>query len=418
MPRKTDVKADAIRLMKSESNFERSGISAQQCYKEAAPRREEMPAEIHAQLLAEIARDEVSYVIFSYRTPIAWVYQTGAVNLPEVKYSKTTSMHQNWVREAYGDLVNRPGDRPESADTPVVLSENEEIILRRMRDEDGTEYPMIVTGLAEEGQKFCPRDQAEPLVTKGLASYLMNTARGNYGIRLTDKGRAYLDQIQPVTLGQNVTEVTASMYAELGEDDLIDLLSQTREAWTSNRVGAVEAMATMCILAQALKDRRDATAPARRRIGEYLRHLSLNDAEWERTDGRYTHARDPRDILDEIRSDAYTNTARLRQTDLVQVVQPLVRDSKHDFEMRQEALLSALGDVKLPEKQAALLPCIAKGHITSHGSGFSGKDGCTCSRPDGRTMNALMKRDFIGARRELGYRPTSTTLMLMRPKTS
>lgn len=409
MARKTDTKTDAIRLMSDEISFERSSISGLVCRPDAAPRREEMPEDLHQELLAAIARDEIAYIVFSYRTPIAWVHRNGAVRLPEIKYPKITSMHQNWVREAFGDRVNRPGDwTAPQIDGPVVLSENEEIILRRMRDEDGTEYCTVMGAGSVPQSKKAPRDQVMPLVTKGLVA-IRESDSGT--VDLTDKGRAHLDQIQPVIQAVPST----GQYDELGEDDLINLLAQLAGQYKG---GTGTLTKDMVALIKALKARRDATAPARRRMGEYLRHLNLNDREYERTNGRYTSARHPQDILDELRADEYAGTARLRATDLAQVVQPTVRDSKHEFEMNQATILSSLEDVKIPEKQAALLPCIAKGHISRHDSGtFSGQSGCTCFRLDGRTVNALWSKDFVGTRKGLGYRPVHT-LMLVRPKTA
>lgn len=45
------------------------------------------------------------------------------------------------------------------------------------------------------------------------------------------------------------------------------------------------------------------------------------------------------------------------------------------------------------------------------------ENGCTCVRPDGRTVNALLNKDFVGVRRGLGYNATAT-LMLIRPTTA
>lgn len=423
MAPKTETKTDAIRLMSTETNFERSGISGQNCRPDAAPRQEEMPAEVHKELLAAIGRDEIVYIVFSYRTPIAWVHRNGAVNLPEIKYSRSTTMHQNWVREAFGDRVNRPGDwTAAQADAPVVLSENEEIILRRMRDEDGTEY-RLVTGPTSPlaNQKLAPRDQVEPLGIKGLVEFESPTVA-----RLTDKGRAHLDQIQPVVPQENALDLAtlqneARKYAELSEDDLIDMLAGMAETFAGHLKGIP---ADMAALSLALKARRDATAPARRRIGEYLRHQAILAANYRRdtaegvSDYTRRNAEEPKDVLSEVRTDEYANTARLRVSDLVKVMEPTVRDSKHEFYMQQATLLSGLDSDSLPDKQAALLPCIAKGHLSHHGSGsYSGKSGCTCARPDGRTVNALLNKDFIGIRKGLGYRP-SGTLMLVRPKTT
>lgn len=417
MAPKTDTKSDAIRLMSTETNFERSGISGQQCRKDAAPRQGEMPAEVHGRLMRDIARDQVAYVVFSYQTVIAWVYRNGAVNLPEIKYSKTTSMQQNWVREAFGDRVNTgiPAEPVDGGDPEVQLSDNEAVILRRMRDEDGTEYEMAwgdvqgdIGGL--KSVRFVPSDQVEGLRIKGL---VIGRAANAYGamtsVVLTDKGREVLDFLQPV-----VRKSLASQYAELGEDDLIDLLIPAPGQAITERK-AME----MVAIAQALKARREETAPARRRIGEYLRHQAINEADYQRTkDSPYSSTKEPRDVLDEIRADAYANTARLRLSDLCKVVQPVVRDSEHEFYMQQATLQSGLDTDKLPEKQAALVPCIAKGHVSHYGSdNYSGKNGCTCARPDGRTVNALLNKDFIGIRMGLGYRP-SGTLMLIRPKTA
>jgi hypothetical protein len=196
--------------------------------------------------------------------------------------------------------------------------------------------------------------------------------------------------------------------AELG-----DLLQHGHQDFLQSRLSDLTAVL------EALKIRREATAPARRRIGEYLRHVAINEVAYERTkDSAYSNAKAPRDIVDEIRADAYAATARLRLTDLSQVVEPTVRDSQREFYAQQATIQSGLDTDKLPEKQAALVPCVARGHITSHGDGrYSGERGCTCHLLDGRTMNALVKRDFIGIRQGLGYRANGT-LMLIRPKTA
>jgi hypothetical protein len=331
MARLSDQKTDAIRLMSSGTNFERPGISGQECTKDASPRREEMPEELHQKLLASIARDEVRYVVFSYRTVIAWVLRNGAVVMPEHTYSKVTTMQQGWVRQAFGDRVI--SDIPDAVEAP---------------------------------------------------------------------------------------KSKASQYAVLGEDDLIGLAAELGDLLQHGHQDFLQSrLSDLTAVLEALKIRREATAPARRRIGEYLRHVAINEAEYERTkDNRYSNAKEPRDIVDEIRADAYAATARLRLTDLSQVVEPTVRDSQHEFYAQQATIQSGLDTDKLPEKQAALVPCVARGHITSHSDGrYSGERGCTCHLLDGRTVNALMKRDFIGVRQALGYRANGT-LMLIRPKTA
>ena len=44
-------------------------------------------------------KDNPSYIIWSYGTPIAW-YGTHGWNVPAIKYSPTTSKHQSIVRRA------------------------------------------------------------------------------------------------------------------------------------------------------------------------------------------------------------------------------------------------------------------------------------------------------------------------------
>jgi hypothetical protein len=337
MAPKRETKTDAIRLMSSETDFERSGISGRTCTKDATPRQEEMPDYAYSDLMETIGMDDVRYVVFSYRTVIAWVHRHGGVTMPEVVYSATTTQHQKWVREAFGtERVNNRSYSPKQAEAPV----------------------------------------------------------------------------------------SATRYAELGEDDLIELAVQGLDRLFGDDPEAgweadPEIFSSLDAVLRSLKARREATAPARRRIGEYLRHVAINEAAYERTkDSAYSNAKAPRDVVDEIRADAYAATARLRLTDLSQIVEPTVRDSQHEFYAQQATIQSGLDTDKLPEKQAALVPCVARGHITSHGDGrYSGERGCTCHLLDGRTVNALVKRDFIGVRQGLGYRANGT-LMLVRPKTA
>ena len=44
----------------------------------------------------------IDYCVFSYSTPIAWVLADGTRIVPPVKYSQSTSRHQNIVRSAWG----------------------------------------------------------------------------------------------------------------------------------------------------------------------------------------------------------------------------------------------------------------------------------------------------------------------------
>jgi hypothetical protein len=45
--------------------------------------------------LYAVQHDEIVYTVLSYDTPIAWVLRTGAVIIPDAKYSVTTSHHQS-----------------------------------------------------------------------------------------------------------------------------------------------------------------------------------------------------------------------------------------------------------------------------------------------------------------------------------
>ena len=49
---------------------------------------------------ADITAGEVSYVVYSYSTPIAWYTSRGEWVVPAEKYSHTTSRHQSVVRAA------------------------------------------------------------------------------------------------------------------------------------------------------------------------------------------------------------------------------------------------------------------------------------------------------------------------------
>ena len=48
----------------------------------------------------KLHRDQPSYIIYSYGTPIAWWSTATGWFIPEYKYSVSTSKHQNYVRRA------------------------------------------------------------------------------------------------------------------------------------------------------------------------------------------------------------------------------------------------------------------------------------------------------------------------------
>lgn len=47
----------------------------------------------------------IEYVVWSFRTPIAWVLGDGSVVQPDVKYSLTTSEHQRLTREGFDTRI-------------------------------------------------------------------------------------------------------------------------------------------------------------------------------------------------------------------------------------------------------------------------------------------------------------------------
>jgi hypothetical protein len=55
----------------------------------------QLPIEFEQQLKL----DKPDFIVYSYNTPIAWHSDKGWF-IPEVKYSVTTSKHQNYVRRA------------------------------------------------------------------------------------------------------------------------------------------------------------------------------------------------------------------------------------------------------------------------------------------------------------------------------
>jgi len=53
--------------------------------------------------LPEQYHDDISraaYLVYSYGTPIAWMYADGEWTMPGEKYSQTTSQHQSKIRTA------------------------------------------------------------------------------------------------------------------------------------------------------------------------------------------------------------------------------------------------------------------------------------------------------------------------------
>lgn len=64
----------------------------------------ELPEEYKAKFIDGVQRGPIVYVVYSYRTPIAWLERTNGYAdkwvIPAVTYSNTTMHHQSIVRTA------------------------------------------------------------------------------------------------------------------------------------------------------------------------------------------------------------------------------------------------------------------------------------------------------------------------------
>ncbi len=220
------------------------------------------------------------------------------------------------------------------------------------------------------------------------------------------------------------TEQT-DQYAELGEDDLISLASDLSSRLSTIHGEMVRQDTTLELVAVvgALKARRDASAPVRARIGEYLRQQDMVETQRQtKLKSPYssqTADKEPFENIDELHADPYVPTAVLRLSDLAQVVQPLVRDTESEFFAEQQARLAVVleHNPKLPQMQQNILRCVAEGHYrSSRGLGGSHayfhRGDCANDRGNGNTMNALLKRGFVTTY-TVAYQ--TTKLMLKKP---
>jgi hypothetical protein len=67
-----------------------------------------LPVEWVARFREDFNNHLITYVIFSWSTPIGWVLGTGEAFVPEVRYSPTTTRHQNVVRNALKTYKTSP----------------------------------------------------------------------------------------------------------------------------------------------------------------------------------------------------------------------------------------------------------------------------------------------------------------------
>ncbi len=75
-------------------DFQHGNVSGQTYTASGDVSTGQLPAE-YRKMLAEAVG--AVYVVFSYRTPIAWWSGDGGWTMPNVRYSVTTSNHQNLV---------------------------------------------------------------------------------------------------------------------------------------------------------------------------------------------------------------------------------------------------------------------------------------------------------------------------------
>lgn len=275
----------------------------------------------------------------------------------------------------------------------VTLSENEQIILERMRDEDGTEYYMSFNGTVDSYTRYCPRDQGEPMVLKGITEAIRSSVTDLvHGMKITDDGCEVLAQMRRKAVGNEFAELSQDELIDLAAD-LADLILEFPEAANPAQVKRLaEAVVT-------LQDRQKIMAPARARIGEYLRQKQMAHVSQEKNKS-YTRSKSEKvmaepmsNILDDVREDMYAKRANLLFSDVALFAPVTVRDTKAEFmAVQQKRLAYVLEHNKLSEKQIAVLEEVAEGNVSYSSYGglhWRGK------RLDGRTFDSLKKRGLI-----------------------
>lgn len=85
-------------------------------------RFEHLPLDLREQVI------DAKYVVYSYRTPIAWIDAAGAAHVPDVGYSPTTSQHQYLAADALSVDF-----RPARGRTVVQIPKNDELYSRARR---------------------------------------------------------------------------------------------------------------------------------------------------------------------------------------------------------------------------------------------------------------------------------------------
>lgn len=80
-------------FLRSRKPFKRGNLSAEKF----GPFR--TGGHLPAAEVIKMLRDEPTYIVYSYDTPIAWITTDGTAYVPDVTYSVTTTRHQRIVKE-------------------------------------------------------------------------------------------------------------------------------------------------------------------------------------------------------------------------------------------------------------------------------------------------------------------------------
>jgi hypothetical protein len=95
---------DAMHYIANRDEFQASALSGQ--YKSWTPEGAWLNSEDYAKLQeATKDRPELVYVVYSYRTPIAWHTDAEGWYVVSQKFSPTTSKHQGYVRRAIAESL-------------------------------------------------------------------------------------------------------------------------------------------------------------------------------------------------------------------------------------------------------------------------------------------------------------------------
>ena len=94
---------DAEHYIVTRQEFTASALSGK--VEEYTPHSGRLDEKESAQLIADFKGFGGLYVVYSYRTPIAWHNNHGAWYLVSQKFSVTTSKHQNLIKRAIADSL-------------------------------------------------------------------------------------------------------------------------------------------------------------------------------------------------------------------------------------------------------------------------------------------------------------------------